>query len=183
MAAAPPPAGADGGDPAVDAKPADDAMATDEQQAGGGGSGGAPATQQQQWTYKLADFGLAAQRRAGGGSRGVQEGDARYLAAELLRGEADRLDKADVFALGATLYELATGGALPAGGPLWHRLRSGRLSLLPSVGAPMAALLRQLMAEDPGARPTAAAILRAPALLAAEAAAAGGGGGGGRGRG
>lgn len=111
----------------------------------------------------------------------MQEGDARYLAAELLRGEGDRLDKADVFALGATLYELATGGALPAGGPLWHRLRSGRLSLLPSVGAPMAALLRQLMAEDPAQRPSAAAILRSPALLAAEAAAAGGGGGGGGG--
>ena len=131
-----------------------------------------PPPPPRRWDYKLADFGLAAQRRAGGGSRGVQEGDARYLAAELLRGDGARLDKADVFALGATLYELATGGALPAGGPLWHRLRSGRLSLLPSVGAPLAALLRQLMAEDPAQRPSAAAILRAPALLAAEGAAA-----------
>ncbi|KAF5826740.1 kinase-like domain-containing protein [Dunaliella salina] len=58
-------------------------------------------------TYKLGDFGLAT---AKDGSGRVMEGDARYLAPELLNGKYTEvgLDKADMFALGATLYELAT---------------------------------------------------------------------------
>lgn len=40
-----------------------------------------------------------------------------YLAPELLSGRSESgLDKADMFALGATLYELATGAPLPTGG-------------------------------------------------------------------
>ncbi len=40
----------------------------------------------------------------------------RYLAPELLQGKSEAgLDRADMFALGATLYELATGSMLPTG--------------------------------------------------------------------
>lgn len=40
----------------------------------------------------------------------------RYLAPELLSGRSEfGLDRADMFALGATLYELATGATLPTG--------------------------------------------------------------------
>lgn len=39
----------------------------------------------------------------------------RYLAPEVLRGERDNLEKADIFALGASLYELALGKDLPSG--------------------------------------------------------------------
>ena len=42
-------------------------------------------------------------------------GDCRYLPLELLNDDISCLDKADVFALGATVLELATARALPSG--------------------------------------------------------------------
>ncbi len=41
----------------------------------------------------------------------------RYLAPEMLSGKGEAgLDKVDMFALGITLYELASGSPLPTGG-------------------------------------------------------------------
>ena len=42
----------------------------------------------------------------------------RYLPLELLRDDTSCLDKADVFALGASMLELATARPLPSGEPL-----------------------------------------------------------------
>ena len=42
---------------------------------------------------------------------------ARYVPLEVLNEDYSRLGKADMFALGASLYELATGSPLPTGGP------------------------------------------------------------------
>ena len=92
----------------------------------------------------------------------VEEGDARYLSAELLNGRTGALDKADVFALGATLYELASGAELPKSGPVYQRLRQGKIAMLPACSAQFTAVIRQLMHEDPAQRPTAEAILRLP---------------------
>lgn len=39
----------------------------------------------------------------------------RYLPAEVMNGNYSRLDKADMFSLGATLYQLATSADLPEG--------------------------------------------------------------------
>ena len=39
----------------------------------------------------------------------------RYIAQEVLNDDYGALEKADVFALGASLYELAMGNALPTG--------------------------------------------------------------------
>ena len=167
-------------------------------------------------TYKLADWGRAAPvdgvgtvTHAGPGraSVSVEEGDARYLAPELLRGEfhagggvsavrggasgaADSpgpsagsgpgpgpsamamdspgmpragfvgLDRADVFSLGATSYELARGAPLPATGEEYQSLRRGRLDTLPPGFSPgFRALLERLVREDPAARPTARGVL------------------------
>ena len=167
-------------------------------------------------TYKLADWGRAAPvdgvgnvTHAGPGraSVSVEEGDARYLAPELLRGEfhagggvsavrggasgaADSpgpsagsgpgpgpsamamdspgmpragfvgLDRADVFSLGATSYELARGAPLPATGEEYQSLRRGRLETLPPGFSPgFRALLERLVREDPAARPTARGVL------------------------
>jgi hypothetical protein len=55
-----------------------------------------------------------------------------YLSGELLQGRTAALDKADVFALGATLYELASGAELPKAGPVYQRLRQGKVSMLPT---------------------------------------------------
>lgn len=56
-----------------------------------------------------------------------------YLPLELLNNDTRHLDKADIFALGATLYELATGCGLPANGRRYKELREGRLAMMPGV--------------------------------------------------
>jgi hypothetical protein len=55
-----------------------------------------------------------------------------YLSGDLLQGKTNALDKADVFALGATLYELALGSELPKAGPAYQRLRQGKIMMLPT---------------------------------------------------
>lgn len=56
------------------------------------------------------------------------EGDSRYSAEELLNIDisgSDDLTSADIFSLGATLYELITNQELPSRGPERKSLRSG----------------------------------------------------------
>mmetsp|Transcript_6241 Transcript_6241/g.16568 ORF Transcript_6241/g.16568 Transcript_6241/m.16568 type:complete len:692 (+) Transcript_6241:253-2328(+) len=114
-------------------------------------------------TYKLGDFGLAT---AKDGSGRVVEGDARYLAPELLNGRYAEvgLDKADMFALGATLYELATGTGLPASGERFHAIRQGQLMMMPHVSVKLQSLIKRLMSHDPRSRPTAEQVLKNPLL-------------------
>eukprot|EP00955_Chlamydomonas_euryale_P028367 298702-Chlamydomonas_euryale.AAC.5 len=111
--------------------------------------------------FKLADFGLAAARD---GSAGASEGDARYLAAEVLAGCGGRrldLAAADMFALGASLVELAAGQQLPSSGPGWRALRDGpqRSELPKCLDGRMARLLARMLARNPAARPTAQQVL------------------------
>eukprot|EP00877_Chromochloris_zofingiensis_P005869 jgi/Chrzof1/1535/Cz10g11150.t1 len=107
--------------------------------------------------YKLGDFGLATMKH---GHWRVSEGDARYLSPELLKGDTRHLDKADVFALGATLYELATGTALPSSGLQYEKIRKGKLALLPNLSTLFQSMLKSLMAEDPAQRPSPKMILK-----------------------
>lgn len=126
---------------------------------------------------KLGDFGLATPTSSGVAALSPDEGDCRYLAPELLepspssssRKQRVDLAAADAFALGASLYELASGAPLPSGGPLWHNLRSGRLALLPAASAPFQRLIRALLHPDPGRRPTMEASLRSGPFAAAMA--------------
>lgn len=60
----------------------------------------------------------------------------------MLKNQLDRLDKADMFALGATLYELATGIPLPAAGDKWRALREGKLMMLPAVAQQLQNLIK-----------------------------------------
>lgn len=66
----------------------------------------------------------------------------RYLSPELLKGDTRHLDKADVFALGATLYELATGTALPSSGLQYEKIRKGKLALLPNLSTLFQSMLK-----------------------------------------
>lgn len=75
--------------------------------------------------YKLGDFGSAARLPCPAGET-IEEGDARYLAPELLQDDITQLDKADMWALGASLYEKHTGKPLPKSGTEYRRIRSGR---------------------------------------------------------
>lgn len=128
---------------------------------------------------KLGDFGLATPLSSSSSAVALSpdEGDCRYLAPELLEPSSSSsssknyldLAAADAFALGASLYELASGSPLPSGGPLWHNLRNGRLALLPATSASFQRLLRALMSPDPSKRPTMEAALRSGPFAAAMA--------------
>eukprot|EP00937_MAST-01D_sp_MAST-1D-sp2_P005485 g5485.t1 len=132
---------------------------------GAGGEGSGPAAPDPlALAFKLGDLGLVtfANDRRGA----VQEGDARYLSAELLREDYAALPKSDVFSLGATLYELCVGQPLPANGDAWQDVRAGRLQALQARGysSSFAAVVRACMAPEAGARPSAAQLLLHPLL-------------------
>eukprot|EP00850_Spirogloea_muscicola_P024237 SM000509S17862 [mRNA] locus=s509:3843:5895:- [translate_table: standard] len=113
--------------------------------------------------YKLGDFGRATRLD---GSMGAEEGDGRYAPLELLNGGIGGwcLDKADMFSLGASAYELARGAVLPASGAPYEALRAGRLTLLPTISTQLMQLLKALMHPDARARPRAEDLALHPAL-------------------
>jgi len=116
--------------------------------------------------YKIADLGLAAVAM-GSGCDDISEGDCRYLAKEVLRGDLSQLPKADVFSLGLVCYELATNPRpLPCNGEEWHQLRSGSLATatLPPLAAPLLSLLRALVAPAPAERPPCEEITGHPSV-------------------
>jgi len=83
--------------------------------------------------FKLGDFGQAAVMAAvaaGTAEIGVNEGDCRYLPHEVMNSDYSRLDKADMFALGITLYEMVTMTDAPQGGKQYEDLRKGRVPFL-----------------------------------------------------
>lgn len=51
------------------------------------------------------------------------------LIRELLEGNRTNLRAGDIFALGATIYELALGRTLPSNGEEWQRIRDGDLTM------------------------------------------------------
>lgn len=56
-----------------------------------------------------------------------EEGDCRYLSLDALNADFKHLFKADMFALGMTLYEAGGGGPLPKNGTEWQKLRHGEV--------------------------------------------------------
>jgi serine/threonine protein kinase len=65
------------------------------------------------------------------------EGDSIYMAPEFLQDNIKRSEKispkADIFSLGATLLELASGMNLPQNGVVWQKLREGDIKFSPSA--------------------------------------------------
>lgn len=119
---------------------------------------------------KLGDLGVATSCD-GEGLASSLSGDSRYMAPEQLNpgdfpGKPDRR-KADVFALGATLFELASGRPLPASGS--PALRQGKMPLLPACTARFQEILQSMLAPDPARRPAAAELLRTKVLAGADA--------------
>ncbi|MEW5299256.1 MAG: hypothetical protein WDW38_003352 [Sanguina aurantia] len=112
--------------------------------------------------FKLGDFGNACPKD---GSRQWTEGDSRYLSPEMLHNKSrDKtpiaLDKADIFALGAMMYELASGTSMPTGGERYQALRRGDLTMLPHISVKLQQLIKRMMASDPKLRPTAEGLLK-----------------------
>jgi wee1-like protein kinase len=93
-----------------------------------------------QGRYKIGDMGLVSSTL---NRDNLSEGDARYLAPELL-GDTEKiqLEKCDIFALGATLYELARQSPLPPNGTEWHEIRNGKLQNMPSFSEQFVSLLK-----------------------------------------
>jgi serine/threonine-protein kinase len=112
---------------------------------------------------KLVDFGIA--RRAvdaGLTSAGYIIGTPPYMAPETLMAKP-HTPVADVYAMGATLYELLTGGA-PFGNGRLHEVMARALQEPVTVppgleGTPLATLLVQMLQKEEGSRPDALRVL------------------------
>lgn len=111
--------------------------------------------------YKLADLGLVT---AIDGAKGhdVEEGDARYVARELLNRRSTDLPKTDVFSAGLVIYEAATNPkSLPLNGDEWQELRHGRLDTtkLLDLSPDLLELLFRMVSGDQTKRPTSAELV------------------------
>lgn len=101
--------------------------------------------------FKLGDFGLATQAKGTDDVRAAS-GDARYVAREVVADDYRNLDKADMFSLGASMYELAKGEPLPTGGPAFESLREGKIFLV-SHTVSFQNMLKRLVHPEPCQRP------------------------------
>eukprot|EP00547_Thalassionema_nitzschioides_P000208 CAMPEP_0194213224 /NCGR_PEP_ID=MMETSP0156-20130528/13612_1 /TAXON_ID=33649 /ORGANISM="Thalassionema nitzschioides, Strain L26-B" /LENGTH=649 /DNA_ID=CAMNT_0038941209 /DNA_START=354 /DNA_END=2303 /DNA_ORIENTATION=+ len=116
--------------------------------------------------YKLGDFGLVSKV---GYNKDVEEGDSRYMSMELLNAGADSdLTKSDIFSMGATMYEISTGHALPLNGQEWQDIRSN--TFRPFVDTPftMERIIKEMMHSDPVKRPQPPRLLKNTELLSEE---------------
>ncbi|QDU65798.1 serine/threonine-protein kinase [Engelhardtia mirabilis] len=117
---------------------------------------------------RLVDFGLA---RIDGAARltrtGTRLGSLQYMAPEQLAAASDTIDgRADVFSLGATLYELLTlqsPFAAPSPEETMRRIREGQLlpprRLAPSLSRDVEAVVLKALATDPARRYATATAL------------------------
>ena len=112
---------------------------------------------------RVTDFGLAKPSLAFDSvtQTGDLIGTPRYMAPEQMRGFAD--DRADIYSLGVTLWELCTGrcawGVPQDNRPNGWELEPAR-SHNPQVPAPLSALIHQCCQTDPRRRPSAATLVR-----------------------
>ncbi|XP_028990662.1 membrane-associated tyrosine- and threonine-specific cdc2-inhibitory kinase [Betta splendens] len=120
---------------------------------------------------KLGDFGLLLELKQKGteqvegkGKDDAQEGDPRYMAPELLRGEYG--PAADVFSLGVTILELACNIEVPNGGEGWQQLRQGCLpsEFTSGLSTELQTVLQMMLSPDPSKRPTASELLALPCV-------------------
>ncbi|KAF4106757.1 membrane-associated tyrosine- and threonine-specific cdc2-inhibitory kinase isoform X2 [Onychostoma macrolepis] len=124
---------------------------------------------------KLGDFGLLiklptdVRKQVIEGKREIkaeevdlQEGDPRYMAPELLRGEYGIA--ADIFSLGVSILELACNIEVPKGGDDWQQLRMGHLPVefTNALSEDMQYMLRLMLNPEPCKRSTAQQLLSLP---------------------
>ncbi|XP_062859340.1 membrane-associated tyrosine- and threonine-specific cdc2-inhibitory kinase isoform X2 [Trichomycterus rosablanca] len=124
---------------------------------------------------KLGDFGLLLELDRGTvGEQGTdrvkrvnseaQEGDPRYMAPELLRGEYGAA--ADIFSLGVSILELACNMEVPKGGEGWQQLRRGCLpsEFTNALSPELQRVLRLMLAPAPRDRATVEQLLSLPSV-------------------
>eukprot|EP00742_Colponemidia_sp_Colp-10_P012747 GILJ01014348.1.p1 GENE.GILJ01014348.1~~GILJ01014348.1.p1 ORF type:complete len:517 (+),score=90.51 GILJ01014348.1:191-1741(+) len=113
--------------------------------------------------YKIGDLGLVTLANTCGE---VTEGDSRYLAHELLHEDFRALPKADIFSLGAMVYEIMIGRPLPPNGDEWRDLRENRhhIESLPNYSTEFKQLIASMLHPDPEQRPSSSFLLHHPLL-------------------
>lgn len=116
-------------------------------------------------TVKLGDFGVAHLADLGATLTGAMLGTMAYMAPEQITGGRQPTAATDVYALGALLVRMLTG-ALPFPGPdfVQQHLDSpppAPSAMRPELGDAYDALVADVLAKDPAARPQSCAELRA----------------------
>lgn len=121
-----------------------------------------------QYIVKLGDLGHA---RGLSEQSPLEEGESRYCPRELINSSLPLdLTKADVFSLGASIYELCLGRPLGLGGGSsaadgaqemeeWHAIRDGVLQFDGKYSMELQELLAQMLAADPDSRPSALQVM------------------------
>jgi len=115
---------------------------------------------------KLGDFGLIVDLIHEPKS-GYREGDSKYLAPEVLRGNISK--SCDIFSLGITILELACDLDLPSKGTLWSELRERgpQNSLTLQLSPELRRVIQLMMIKDPERRPGVNQILELPSVAKA----------------
>ena len=117
--------------------------------------------------FKLGDLGLG---RITTNLGDIREGDARYLAKEVLAQATEDpknipdLSKADIFSLGATCYEIMRNKPLPKNGPEWHVIRNAEFELCSDFSLELNQCIIKMMHPVPELRPTAKELLESVLL-------------------
>lgn len=96
----------------------------------------------------------------------IDEGDSKYLASETMQGKFTKA--ADIFSLGITIFEVASGLDLPQRGEIYHKLRHNEIEDLyfNGLSADLVRVIKMMMEEDYTKRPTVDDLLRLDAVLA-----------------
>ncbi|XP_046682044.1 membrane-associated tyrosine- and threonine-specific cdc2-inhibitory kinase-like isoform X1 [Homalodisca vitripennis] len=118
--------------------------------------------------YKLSDFGLVYHFEKDK-QKVPKEGDAKYMAPELLNSAKEFTTKADIFSLGISILELAGNLSLPTNGEVWKALRDDTFPLTHTqrMSDDLFYLLTKMMSSDSSLRPSASDILQMPIVKAA----------------
>jgi hypothetical protein len=128
--------------------------------------GPAPVVEAGASMYKLGDLGLI---NAASDKESFEDGDSRYLPCELLNADSTAsavdLPRADVFSLGASIYELARRQPLPSRDLEWHEIRRLDIARPPHISQALFDVLLSVLQPEVALRPTASELLQHRLLL------------------